>query len=202
MTKIVTPSSRGRVTLKSAKPEDLPVCDPNMLSTELDKKLLSAAVRLTAKGLEQSIAPEYGLCENGVDDSLKGDYSDDAMMKRALNTVRTVNHGCGTCSMGAVVDSDCRVKGVSGLRVVDTSIIPLPLSAHYQAPAYGIAEKVRVLMERLKCTVLEANNSLGCSYHRRVLKLGCLDLCDMIVLDGRLSVWKLCSSVRSHSFAK
>lgn len=142
MTKVVTPSSRGTVTLRSADPLDTPLCNPNMLSTELDKKLLFAAVRLTAEGLEKSVAPEYGLSENGVDDILAGDYSDEAMMKRALNTVRTVNHGCGTCSMGTVVDSDCRVKGVQGLRVVDTSIIPLPLSAHYQAPVYGIAETV------------------------------------------------------------
>lgn len=146
MTKIVTPSSRGSVTLKSSDPKDPPTCDPNMLSNDLDKKLLFAAVRLTSKGLEQTVAPEYGLSENGVEEELKGDYSDEAMMKRALKTVRTVNHGSGTCSMGSVVDTDCRVKGVSGLRVVDTSIIPLPLSAHYQAPAYGIAENVSPLL--------------------------------------------------------
>ncbi|KAJ5087587.1 hypothetical protein N7456_011203 [Penicillium angulare] len=141
MTKIVTPSSRGSITLTSAKPSDPPVCNPNMLSTELDRKLLFAAVRLTAEGLEKSIAPEYGLQENNVEDSLKGDYSDRAMKQRALNCARTVNHGCGTCAMGSVVDSECRVKGVTGLRVVDTSIIPLPLSAHYQAPVYAVAEQ-------------------------------------------------------------
>lgn len=173
------------MTLKSTDPQDHPICDPNMLSTELDKKLLFAAVRLTAQGLEKTIAPEYGLSENGVDDSLKGDYSDEAMMKRAMNTVRTVNHGCGTCSMGAVVDSDCRVKGVTGLRVVDTSIIPLPLSAHYQAPAYGIAEKVRLFAELLKQIAWQANKFPGCSYYRWLLSSHWSNLKNMKVAWNR-----------------
>ena len=125
-----------------------------MLSTELDRKLLFAAVRLTAEGLEKSIAPEYGLKENNVEDSLLGDYSDRAMKQRALNCARTVNHGCGTCAMGSVVDAECKVLGVTGLRVVDTSIIPLPLSANYQAPVYAVAEQV--------CTPLLHNLNSSC----------------------------------------
>jgi len=50
-------------------------------------------------------------------------------------------HPGGTCTMGTVVDGDCRVKGVGGLRVMDASIIPLPLGAHYQATVYALAEK-------------------------------------------------------------
>jgi len=43
--------------------------------------------------------------------------------------------------MGTVVDGDCRVKEIDGLRVMDASIIPLPLGAHYQATVYSFAEK-------------------------------------------------------------
>lgn len=44
--------------------------------------------------------------------------------------------------MGTVVDNECRVKGMKGLRVVDASIIPLPMTAHIQAVVMGIAEKM------------------------------------------------------------
>lgn len=42
--------------------------------------------------------------------------------------------------MGSVVDSKCRVKGVNKLRVLDTSIFPRPLTAHYQAPLNAVCE--------------------------------------------------------------
>jgi len=52
-------------------------------------------------------------------------------------------YGClspgGTCAMGTV-DGDCRVKRMGGLKVVDASIVPLPLGAHYQATVYALAE--------------------------------------------------------------
>jgi choline dehydrogenase-like flavoprotein len=44
--------------------------------------------------------------------------------------------------MGTIVDSECRVLGVKGLRVVDASVFPIPLAAHYQAPTYAVAEQV------------------------------------------------------------
>lgn len=43
--------------------------------------------------------------------------------------------------MGKVVDASCKVKGVEGLRVVDASVIPVPLAAHYQVPVFALAEK-------------------------------------------------------------
>ncbi|KAH8698370.1 hypothetical protein BGW36DRAFT_396168 [Talaromyces proteolyticus] len=139
---LVTPSSRGTVSLKSTDPLDPPVCDPNMLSNELDQQLLWSAARLTSRGLERTIAPEYGVSEYAVDDDLRNDYGDEAMMRRALRIVRTVNHGSGTCAMGSVVDTECRVNGIDGLRVIDSSVIPFPICAHYQAAVYALAEQV------------------------------------------------------------
>jgi choline dehydrogenase-like flavoprotein len=51
------------------------------------------------------------------------------------------SHPSGSCARGQVVDSKLRVKGVLGLRVVDASIFPSPISAHNQAAVYAVAEK-------------------------------------------------------------
>lgn len=58
---------------------------------------------------------------------------------------RSTFHGCGTCSMGKVVDADLRVKGVRNLRVVDASVIPIAIGAHIQAVVYALAEQAAVI---------------------------------------------------------
>lgn len=57
--------------------------------------------------------------------------------------------------MGKVVDSSCKVYGVDGLRVVDASVIPVPLAAHYQAPVFALAEQAAtfILADRNKVKV-------------------------------------------------
>ncbi len=49
-------------------------------------------------------------------------------------------HAAGTAAMGTVVDTDLKVFGVDHLRVVDASVLPLPLAAHYQACVYALSE--------------------------------------------------------------
>lgn len=60
-------------------------------------------------------------------------------------------HGTGTCTMGtdpktSVVDPQCRVHGVSGLRVVDCSIIPAPVSGNTNGPVMAVAERAAELI--------------------------------------------------------
>jgi choline dehydrogenase-like flavoprotein len=96
-----------------------PIIDLNYYATELDRVALHSAVRKVFNSLSTE-AIDARLVEFGL-----GFY-----------------HPGGTCVMGKVVDGECKVIGMQGLRVVDVSIMPLPLAVHYQATVYALAEKV------------------------------------------------------------
>ncbi|KAI8669490.1 GMC-OxRdtase-N domain-containing protein [Fusarium keratoplasticum] len=137
---LVSPLSRGSVKLNSSDPDDPPVVDPALLASPADKEILYDAVRSTTtamKNLESLDAVEYT-----IDEALRSDSSNDAVAARVKQGGSTVFHYSGTCAMGTVVDAECRVKGVEGLRVVDASVFPMPLGAHYQAATYALAEQV------------------------------------------------------------
>ncbi|KAM0432315.1 hypothetical protein ACHAPT_004855 [Fusarium lateritium] len=141
---LVSPLSRGSVKLNSSDPTDPPVVDPGLLTLPTDKEILYDALRSATtamKNLEGLDAVEYT-----VDESLRDDLSDAAVAARVKQGGSTVFHFSGTCAMGSVVDAECRVKGVEGLRVVDASVFPMPLGAHYQAATYALAEQVADLM--------------------------------------------------------
>lgn len=91
-----------------------------------------------------SAVSKHGAVEYGIAEADRDDLSDEALRRRLVQTCSTVFHGSGTCAMGTVVDTECRVLGFQGLRVVDASIFPFPIGSHYQAAVYGIAEQVRI----------------------------------------------------------
>lgn len=61
---------------------------------------------------------------------------------------RTLYHPAGSAAMGKVVDSDLRVFGITGLRVVDASVFPTPLASHYQACIYALAEQAADIIHK------------------------------------------------------
>lgn len=141
---LVSPLSRGSVKLNSSDPVDPPVVNPALLASPTDKDILYEAVRSTTtamKNLEGLDAVEYT-----VDEALRGDLSDDAVAVRVKQGGSTVFHYSGTCAMGTVVDAECRVRGIEGLRVVDASVFPMSLGAHYQAATYALAEQIADMM--------------------------------------------------------
>lgn len=73
---------------------------------------------------------------------------DRSLIANDVPLIRSTFHGAGTCSMGAVVDTDLRVKGVENLRIVDASVIPIALGAHIQAAVYALAEQAAVLISQ------------------------------------------------------
>jgi len=131
----MTPTSRGSVTLASTDPTTYPAIDPNYYSTEAD---IRTGLK---KVLSWTLHPHRTIrLRRGVDEAIDA---------RVGGSAYGFYHPGGTCAMGKVVDGDCRVKGMGGLRVVDASIIPLPLGAHYQATVYALAEKATEVMFRM-----------------------------------------------------
>ena len=141
---LVSPTSRGSVILSSNNPLDDLVINPNLLSTELDQETMFACLKLTNQALTGSVGQSYGSEEFGIDEGIQNDMSTEAVKKRIQKTLFTPFHPSGTCAMGTVVDAECKLLGVKDLRVVDASIFPFPLAAHYQAPVYAIAEQVSI----------------------------------------------------------
>lgn len=139
---LVSPTSRGTLKLRPSNPNDSQILDPNLSSNELHTQLLYACGRLTISMMQGPVGQAYGAKEYGIDESIRDEFSDDAMQKRLFYASRSLNHGSGTCAMGSVVDAECCVKGLEGVRVIDASMFPNPLGAHYQAAVYAIAEMV------------------------------------------------------------
>jgi len=138
------PVSAGFVRANSADPYDDPIIQPNYLADERDQRVHVEGIRLTRRFLETEQLRSYVQNEevpgNGVD-------TDDEILAFARQYGSTIYHFCGTCRMGpeanpdTVVGSDLKVHGVSGLRVVDASIMPTIPSGNTYAATLMIAEK-------------------------------------------------------------
>ena len=142
------PESRGSVRLKSPDPRAHPAIAPNYLSTEGDRRVAAAAIRLTRRIVAQSPLAKYRPEEFKPGPK----WQSDAELAEAAGAVAsTIFHPVGTCRMGpdpaSVVDPELRVRGVEGLRVVDASIMPTITSGNTNSPTVMIAEKAADLIK-------------------------------------------------------
>jgi choline dehydrogenase len=139
------PESRGSIHAKSPDARVYPVIIPNYLSDPIDQECAVAQLKLARKIMSQPAIAHYL-----ADPSDHFGDSDESMLGYARVAGGTLYHAVGTCRMGsdpaAVVDAELRVKGVEGLRVVDTSIMPRISSGNTNAPTIMIAEKASDLI--------------------------------------------------------
>lgn len=144
----LSPTSRGIVTLPSNKATDNAIIDPRYFTTDHDRAVIRAGMRLTMQAMESSALKDYieGETPPPGMPRISSSSSDADLDKRVNAMCWSWFHAGGTASMGKVVDSQCRVYGIKGLRVVDTSIMPLSITAHLQAPMYAIAESAADLI--------------------------------------------------------
>ena len=139
------PESRGRVGLKSADPMDDPAIFANYLDREEDRRAIREGVRMMRKVAEQPALAPYVTAEYAPGKAVQTDAEIDAWVKQ---TAETIYHPVGTCRMGvagdpfAVVDAECRVQGLKGLRVIDASAMPTLVGGNTNAPTIMIAEKI------------------------------------------------------------
>jgi choline dehydrogenase len=147
---LLTPKSRGRITLRSSDPTAPPRIDPNYLSDESDRQTMIAGMRLARR-----IASTEPLARHAAYEHLPGPKceTDDEFLASLALEAETCYHPVGTCRMGvdstAVVDPSLRVNGVTGLRVVDASIMPAIVRGNTTAPTIMIAEKAADLIRGL-----------------------------------------------------
>jgi choline dehydrogenase len=143
----VAPGSKGSVRLASAAPQAAPLIDPGFLSDGRDLDRLEAGLRMirqAAAGVAFSDVREAEVWP-GADISASAGVRD--YIRR---TVSSYYHPVGTCRMGldadAVVDPELRVRGVTGLRVADASVMPTIPNAHPNATVLAIAERAAELI--------------------------------------------------------
>jgi choline dehydrogenase len=126
----------------TADPFAQPSIRPNYLSTAGDRKIAAESIRLTRRIVAQPALQKYRPQEFRPGDVVQ---TDDDLARAAGDIGTTIFHPVGTCKMGpdpmAVVDERLRVRGLSGLRVVDASIMPTITSGNTNSPVIMIAEK-------------------------------------------------------------
>ena len=149
------PASRGFVRIGSPDPFEAPKIQPNYLGADLDRRCAVAALRFARQLASTRALSPY------IDEEYRPGnafQSDKQLLDFSRQYGATIFHPSGTCKMGrdtmAVVDDRLRVHGVTGLRVVDCSIMPNLVSGNTAGPVVMIAEKASDLIREDMRSVL------------------------------------------------
>ena len=138
------PTSRGWVKIRSNSFQDAPLIAPNYMSTPEDRKVAAESLRLTRRIVSQPALARYAPEEFKPGLQFQ---SDEELARMAGDVATTIFHPVGTTRMGraddplAVVDSQLRVRGVKGLRVVDAGVMPVITAGNTNSPTLMIAER-------------------------------------------------------------
>jgi len=140
----LNPTSRGSIQIQSAHFQDAPAIVPNYLSTAEDRKVVADSLRITRRICAQPALAPYRPEEYKPGPQY---HSDEELARLAGDIATTIFHPVGTTRMGrdndphAVLDSRLRVRGIAGLRVVDSGAMPTITSGNTNAPTLMMAEK-------------------------------------------------------------
>jgi len=141
------PRSRGSVTLRSANAIDAPLIDPNSFAEPYDLDRHIEGIKVTQEVGQTRSMRKFVASEHFPGPSVKTRADYEAC---ARANARSSYHPVGTCKIGtdamSVVDLSCRVHGIDGLRVCDSSIMPAVVSSNTNAPTIAMAEKAADLI--------------------------------------------------------
>ncbi|HYM72467.1 MAG TPA: GMC oxidoreductase, partial [Stellaceae bacterium] len=141
------PESRGWLRIKSPDPAVFPAMQPNYLMTQNDRDTMVAGMRV-ARSIFQTPTMQRITTEEFWPGPAT--QSDEQWLDHVARNGSTTFHQTSTCMMGStplsVVDSELRVHGMEGLRVVDASVMPTVISGNTNAATIMIAEKAADLI--------------------------------------------------------
>ena len=145
----VRPSSRGSIHIGTGDPRALPVTKPNFHSTNEDRAIMLSAARQLRQWAAQEQLAQLIEVETAPGPSAQ---SDEAIFDAIDQYGAAGMHTVGSCRMGrdeaSVVDPEMRVRGVSGLRVIDTSVMPFIPAGNTQAPTMAMAWRAAEIIGR------------------------------------------------------
>jgi choline dehydrogenase len=146
---LVDVKSRGRIRLRSADPRHRPAIDPGYLTDGGDARALLAGLKMAREFVTAKPMADICRTELAPGPQLR---SDAELLDYVRSSVVTLYHPAGTCAMGSenrrgsVLDPELNVRGVSGLRVVDASVMPAVPRGNTNAPVIAIAERAADLI--------------------------------------------------------
>ena len=142
-----SPHSRGAVSLRSADPMDAPKIDPGYFTDPRDMQVLLKAVGMMREMVRLPPISKFIDHEMTPGDHVRDEPALEADIRR---NGATAYHQCGSCAMGpeddAVLDPQLRVRGIEGLRIADTSVMPRIPNAALHAPTIMIGEKAAAMI--------------------------------------------------------
>ncbi|HEY4065258.1 MAG TPA: choline dehydrogenase [Burkholderiaceae bacterium] len=145
---LLRPKSRGSVQLASSDPFAAPLIDPNFLAVHDDVERLVRGFKLMRHILTQPALAIYRGRELPMSAAAQTDAQIESFIRGHADTIY---HPVGSCRMGPgrmdVVDTQLRVHGLQGLRVIDASIMPSIIGGNTNAPVIAIAEKAADLIK-------------------------------------------------------
>ncbi|NYT67599.1 GMC family oxidoreductase [Pusillimonas noertemannii] len=162
------PESRGEIKLRSSDPRDAPEIYQNFLSEPRDWETMRRGIEMTRDLVAQKSLDPFRGSEIQPGTAVRSKSEIDEYIRR---TAWTAHHPLGTCRMGAidddmaVVDTELRVRGILGLRVVDASVMPDMVGGNINAPVIMIAERaadlIRGMAQKTNLSMNVRSDELG-----------------------------------------